>query len=382
MLPNGTSYDDSKAGKDTMNDFQPDRDFLKTLRVLYVEDDDETRAQLSLFLRRRVGMLVTASDGVSGLEAFCAQRADMLVTDIQMPGMDGLAMAHEIRRLDRNVPIIVTTAFEQTDYFMRSIDAGVDRYVTKPVDVEKLYEAMLQLGHRLQQEQVTKRISMLLHKSQLQSMASALALAEERERLRIAEGLHDNVVQNLAVAAFRLDAMTQSLAVEATAYDIQVVRDAVGAAIADLRSLSFELSPPFLHEEGLEPALKCLVGEFEHEYGIRTVFSDDGLEKKVGEEQRVTLYRSTQELMKNAIKHAHADCITVSAARSGETLHIRVEDNGRGFDCDTIQERSSIVTGFGLYSIRKRMSILGGAMIVESHPGRGTVITLAVPLKQ
>ena len=365
-----------------MNDFQPDRDFLKTLRVLYVEDDDETRAQLSLFLRRRVGMLVTASDGVSGLEAFCAQRADMLVTDIQMPGMDGLAMAHEIRRLDRNVPIIVTTAFEQTDYFMRSIDAGVDRYVTKPVDVEKLYEAMLQLGHRLQQEQVTKRISMLLHKSQLQSMASALALAEERERLRIAEGLHDNVVQNLAVAAFRLDAMTQSLAVEATAYDIQVVRDAVGAAIADLRSLSFELSPPFLHEEGLEPALKCLVGEFEHEYGIRTVFSDDGLEKKVGEEQRVTLYRSTQELMKNAIKHAHADCITVSAARSGETLHIRVEDNGRGFDCDTIQERSSIVTGFGLYSIRKRMSILGGAMIVESHPGRGTVITLAVPLKQ
>jgi signal transduction histidine kinase len=363
-----------------MNDFYPDEDFLKTLTVIYVEDDAETREQLSLFLRRRVGVLVVADSGAAGLEAFRANRAHMIVTDIQMPGMDGLAMVREIRKTDGKVPIIVTTAFEQTDYFVRSIDAGVDKYVTKPVDPDKLNAAMLKLGRRLQKEQIAARVSMLLHKSQLQSMAAEVALAEERERRRIAEGLHDEVIQNLAVAAIKLDGLQLSLLADAACADVRIVRTALGDAITDLRSMTFELSPPMLYEVGLEAALKCLAAEMERTHGIQVQYADDGLEKAVGEEYRATLYRSTRELMINAVKHAQANLIEVTVTRSEDDIHIQVADNGRGFSGKSANMKGSSQGGFGLSSIRERLGKLGGSLLVDTEPGAGTRMTLVAPL--
>ncbi len=128
---------------------EDDRDYLKKLTVLYVEDDESARSFLERILIPRVGRIVTANDGVQGLELFQNIHPDIVVTDIHMPLMDGLAMAQEIRELDGNVPIIVITAFEQTDYLMRSIDIGVDRYVTKPVVLDRLMNAILYCSHQI-----------------------------------------------------------------------------------------------------------------------------------------------------------------------------------------------------------------------------------------
>jgi two-component system cell cycle response regulator len=106
-----------------------DQNHLKTLKVLYVEDDPDTRKQCSDFLTRPVGTLITASNGAEGLEAFIKNRPDIVITDIMMPVMDGLTMAKEIRGIAPTVPIIVITAFEQTDYMMRAINIGIDKYV-------------------------------------------------------------------------------------------------------------------------------------------------------------------------------------------------------------------------------------------------------------
>ena len=123
--------------------------FLKTLTVLYVEDDRDVRLQLGQFLQRRVGRLLVAEDGARGLEAFRGERPQIVITDIKMPVMDGLSMAQEIRKLENEVPIIVATAFEQSDYLLRSISIGVDEYVTKPVDTERLYGRLLACAYRL-----------------------------------------------------------------------------------------------------------------------------------------------------------------------------------------------------------------------------------------
>jgi signal transduction histidine kinase len=135
----------------------PDQAWLATLTVLYVENDETTRVQLARFLRRRVERVVEASNGNEGLACFRAARPSLVVTDIEMPEMDGLAMAGEIRRLDPNVPIVVTTAFEQVDYLRRSIDAGVDKFVSKPVDVEKLESALVACAHHLRAEALLVR---------------------------------------------------------------------------------------------------------------------------------------------------------------------------------------------------------------------------------
>ena len=133
-----------------------DQQFLKALTILYVEDNHDVRLQLGQFLQRRVGTLLIAENGADGLEAFCRSRPQIVITDIKMPVMDGLTMAREIRSLESQVPIIVTTAFEQTDYLLRSINIGVDEYVTKPVDTGRLYERLLACADRLRTEQQLK----------------------------------------------------------------------------------------------------------------------------------------------------------------------------------------------------------------------------------
>lgn len=126
--------------------------FMKTLTILFVEDDPDAMAQLSQFLKRRVGTLITAANGAEGLSAFKKRKPDIVITDIQMPEMDGLTMSLEIRRLDSDVPIIVVTAFEQTDYLVRAIEIGLDKYIPKPVDPERLHAALVQCAEGLYAE--------------------------------------------------------------------------------------------------------------------------------------------------------------------------------------------------------------------------------------
>jgi len=115
-----------------------DKTLLKKLHILYVEDDVDTREEVSFFLKMLVGKLITAENGQEGLKSFQENRFDMIITDIQMPVMNGLDMVKAIRELDKDVPIAVTTAFSDTDFLMRSIECGVDKYIIKPIDMMEM----------------------------------------------------------------------------------------------------------------------------------------------------------------------------------------------------------------------------------------------------
>lgn len=145
----------SPAAADSRSQSAIDVDFIRTLKVLYVEDDDEIRALLSRFLARRVALLDVAKDGQEGLDTFQAKEYDVIVTDIKMPRMDGLDMAEHIKGTGHAVPIIVVTAFSDRDYLIRAIDIGVDRYVTKPVDPDLLLRAIFEAAKaRAQQREL------------------------------------------------------------------------------------------------------------------------------------------------------------------------------------------------------------------------------------
>jgi len=143
-----------------------DEDYLKKLTILYVEDDEDTREQLCEFISRPVGTLLTASDGAEGLELFKAHLPDIVVTDILMPVMDGLTMSYEIRKIVLSVPIIVVTAFEETNYLKLAINIGIDKYVTKPVNSYMLLECLLECAHRLRAEEQLR----LGHQRSIQAM--------------------------------------------------------------------------------------------------------------------------------------------------------------------------------------------------------------------
>lgn len=110
--------------------------------VLYVEDEELTRAAVSAPLGRRVQTLLQANNGREGLELFRLHRPGIVITDIRMPVMDGLTMAREIKALDEKTQIIVTTAHNDTRYFLDAIDIGIDRYVLKPIDHKKLFSGL------------------------------------------------------------------------------------------------------------------------------------------------------------------------------------------------------------------------------------------------
>lgn len=127
--------------------------FVKSLTVLYVEDDFDVREQLSQFLKRRVSRLLLAENGQEGLNSYRVHRPDLIITDILMPIMDGLEMSREIRKIDQEVPIIVTTAFEQTNYLLRSIEIGIDKYIVKPINTDLLTNTIHDCAARIKERE-------------------------------------------------------------------------------------------------------------------------------------------------------------------------------------------------------------------------------------
>lgn len=147
---------------------------LRQLTLLYVEDEESIRTEVAYFLGRRVGRLLTASNGREGLDTYLAQRPDLVLSDIQMPVMDGLSMAEEIRRADHATPLILITAFNDTEYLQRAIAIGVDGYVLKPVNLEQLMQTLRRcVGALMQEREITT--------SRAQLAAYHQAAEEERQ---------------------------------------------------------------------------------------------------------------------------------------------------------------------------------------------------------
>jgi YesN/AraC family two-component response regulator len=126
------------------------------LALLYVEDEPVTRSTIAAMLERQIRTVYQAGDGKAGLEAFKAHRPEVVITDIRMPVMGGLDMAREIRALAPRTHIIVTTAHNDTDFFLDAIDIGIDLYVLKPVSRERLFAAIRKSQEILGLERVIK----------------------------------------------------------------------------------------------------------------------------------------------------------------------------------------------------------------------------------
>ncbi len=115
---------------------------LRSISLLYVEDDAATREELAMILEPWLGKLHVASDGQAGLALFSQKLPDIVVTDIQMPKINGLEMSGKIRELVPGQPIVVVSAYNDVEYLFKAIELGIDQYVTKPVNVELLLKKL------------------------------------------------------------------------------------------------------------------------------------------------------------------------------------------------------------------------------------------------
>jgi PAS domain S-box-containing protein len=253
-------------------------------------------------------------------------------------------------------------------------------WTNKPVfDESGRFREVLSIGNDITERKAVED-ALLASREQLKSMGAELSITEERERQRIAAEFHDLVGQNLALAKIKLDSLLGSPLSSDLPISIREVRELIGDAIKELRSQIFRISPPILHMVGFEAAVESLCGKYQEDCGINVVFIDDGKKKLIEEDLRGTLYTMVRELLLNVAKHAKAKNVVVSVEKVEENVEIRVADDGVGFDPSQACQPTGKKSCLGLFSIKQRVEYLGGTLNTDSEPGRGTRITLIVPL--
>ncbi len=207
----------------------------------------------------------------------------------------------------------------------------------------------------------------------MQSMATEIVISEESLRRSLAAELQDGLGQDIALARMKLAALRASSSV-ADLGALNGIDQHVEHADHSLRSVTYKISPPSLHDLGLVAALQWLGEDIGKQYGIEVRIDDGNSPNVLDERVRVILYRAVRELLINAATHANVRSVVVELSRDDDSLRIKVIDTGVGFD-----SADQALHGHGLLGIREQLKYVHGSKRIESAPGRGTTVTLTAP---
>ena len=209
-------------------------------------------------------------------------------------------------------------------------------------------------------------------------LAGRLIASQEAERTRIARDLHDGVCQDVAAVSVDVSHLRKHGS-DIQSPDAQAILLSVERRAADvaetLRLLSHGLHPSVLQHIGLVAALQAHCAEVERQHNVQVKFFADGEVEPRSQLVALSLFRITQEALRNAARHGRARHATVSLARNDKELSLTVTDDGRGFDLAVARRHD----GVGLVSIEERARLVQGQATIRSQPGTGTTITVRVP---
>jgi PAS domain S-box-containing protein len=229
-------------------------------------------------------------------------------------------------------------------------------------------------------EDVTERqkaFQELEHRArQLQELTLELSQAEDRERKRLSEILHDDLQQQLAAAKFHLSLLGKRVPKDtavrgAVAQLDQILKDAIEKS----RSLSHELSPAVLYQSDLGETFEWLARQLKTKHGLMVHVESRGRIDSPSEALKVFFFKTAREILFNIVKHARVREARLRIQRLRGGLWLTISDQGQGFDPRSLGKTG----GFGLLSIRERIELLGGRMKIRSAPGRGSTFLITVP---
>jgi two-component system CheB/CheR fusion protein len=213
-------------------------------------------------------------------------------------------------------------------------------------------------------------------KGELRALAASLLTAQEAERQRIARDLHDNVAQRLAVIEMELAQLGQ----EAKRWEprLSAVLSQVADVSTDIRQLSHDLHPTLLETFGLAVALRHLCQEWQRVAHLAIEYSSPPVTRPWPLPVGAALYRITQEALRNIKKHASGTRATVTLAENEQGIQLTIVDDGCGFNPTAVRHRG----GMGLVSMHERVVTIHGLLEVQSRPGEGTTIRVAIPWQE
>jgi PAS domain S-box-containing protein len=263
-------------------------------------------------------------------------------------------------------------------------DGACRRMVGVMADVTEIKEA----EHRLRE--LNAELSVLLAErtrladeraADLRALAAELIHAEQRERDRLYEVLHDHVQPLLVGARLRLSGLDRRTPVDTWMKSASAVREHISDALDTARSLSVELNPPLVRDHGLGAALDWLCRQVRGSHGLNVQLSCDAAAEPADAATRLMLFKAARELLMNVAKHAGAKEVSLVMERvAGPGVQITVADQGAGFDAAALATDPRRRSGTGLSNIERRLAMLGGRFEIASKPGAGSTVRLSVPL--
>ena len=347
------------------------RDRLEKLEARYgLLREIHARSGDAVFAKDRDGRYVLINP--KGAEWFGRPAEEILGQDDQ--ALLGPERADRIRKIDRAV-----MGTGQPSTFEETIEVrGVP--VTLLTTVTAWYEPDGTLGGLIgNARDVTEHRRLErgaeLQQDRLRSLASDTLFAEECLRQLLAADLQNNLGQDIALTKMMLSALRSSSSRELQEPLTRIERLLEGAD-RSLRTITFRLSPPSLHDLGLVPALRWLAEDIGGRYDLDVQVEDGGTPAAIENRVRVILFRAVRELLMNTARHARAHDVHVRLGAEDGHLSIAVEDDGEGFDATRIAPQGS-----GLFGIREHLRHVGGSMRIDSMPERGTTVELTVPLE-
>lgn len=207
--------------------------------------------------------------------------------------------------------------------------------------------------------------------------------AQEEERKRIAQELHDDTVQALVVHARQIEDLgsrLDSLPKEEVAKSLEKLYEEASAIMQGVQRMSQDLRPAALDRLGLLPALEWLASRTARYSGIDIQMKVIGTERRLPDEAEVVLFRITQEALRNVWKHAEATTAEVMIEFDPDRTRVTVRDNGKGFEPPPMVGDLPRYGKLGLAGMQERAELLGGTLTISSGPGRGTTVVAELPV--
>jgi two-component system sensor histidine kinase DegS len=206
-----------------------------------------------------------------------------------------------------------------------------------------------------------------------------LVNAQETERQRLSRQMHDGPAQALSNFILQTEIAMRLMDVDAgqARDELNSLKASAMGTFQKVRNFIFELRPMMLDDLGLAPTVRRYADAFKEQAGLDINVTITGHERRLEPYLEVMLFRAIQELLGNAARHSQASLVKVIVDLGEDRIRVSVDDNGKGFDADSLQQSNSL----GLKLIRERTEMLGGSFEIDSAVGKGTRILFAVPAR-
>ena len=331
--------------------------------ILNVDDYAPARYARTKVLKQAGFDVTESGTGWEALRLASERKPELVILDIHLPDISGFEVCQKLKHGRDTAGILVlhvsATSVRASD-LVHGLERGADCYLTEPIDPQVLVATVRAL---LRAREAEKALSLLT--------------VQEMERRRIARELHDDIGQRLSLLVIELEKLRRTPVDDPG--DLPAQLDALTRQAEqiteDVRAVSHQLHPSILEDLGLEGALQQLVREFKETYRMSVDFTcNRSLARSVPLAAATTLYRITQEALRNAARHASGALVSMELSATDQELRLSVRDNGPGFDVNAIQQQG----GLGLISMRERAKLAGGRLLLRTGLG-GTEVVVILP---